>query len=94
MTAGGTVAMKYLVQGCESAERLAILISFTDISSDDIKQALSDHYVMGLKASTAAEVNKVLRQNFNRAVQTLENATARHERLKELDLQHLPKSAN
>ena len=84
--------MKYLVQGCESAERLEILISFTDISSEDIKQALSDHYVMGLKASTAAEVNKVPRQNFNRAVHVLEEATARYERLKELDLQHLPKN--
>ena len=85
--------MKYLIQGGESAERVEILLSFTDISSDDIKQALRDHYVIGLTTSAAAQVNNVPRQNFNRAVHVLESATARHERLKELDLQHL-KSAS
>ena len=46
--------MKYLVKGMESKQKLAILISFTNITSDRKVEALNLHFVKGLGVSSAA----------------------------------------
>lgn len=36
--------MDYLIQGGESSEKINLLLSLTKISSDNIKQSLTDYY--------------------------------------------------
>lgn len=84
--------MKYLLQGGEPEQRLDILLSFTDIRSKSVIQALRDHLQKdwrGLNEASAAALNGVELSNFSRALKALNEKTAAHEKLKELDWQHL-----
>lgn len=89
--------MKYLLQGLECPDRLALLIEGTDIRSDHIISALEDHYVRGYGAAAAAAMNGVDHGNLSNAQKSLEAEARRIERIKELDWQrhgyqsHCPK---
>ncbi len=78
---------KALVQGMEPAEKIDILISFTDITSEDNKIALHRHYVHGWPLTTAAESRGLDESNFRKTAKTLENAAVRLERYKEIEWQ-------
>ena len=60
-----------LLQGQESAERIALLLSLTSISSTAIRAALYDHYVKGHPSQTVCFTYDITRQNFNRAMRKL-----------------------
>ncbi len=78
---------KALIQGLEPAEKIDILISFTDITSEDNKIALHRHYVHGRPLTTAAESRGLDESNFRKTAKTLENAAVRLERYKEIEWQ-------
>lgn len=81
--------MRYLLAGKESHERVTLLLTFTKISSANLKQALLDHLVDGKDPNPAAILNDVDRSNFERGLAKLEKVTKAVERIKELDLHHL-----
>ena len=83
--------MRYLIQGGEDAERLELIISLTKITSENVQQALIDHFKKGsgLSAETAAAVNGVKLSNFMRSINRLEEVAATIERIKEIDWRHL-----
>lgn len=85
--------MKYLIQGGESRQRLALLVSLTKITSNNIQDALTDHLCTGLSDTAAAAMNGVQLSNFNRALATLNQVAETVEQIKSLDWQHL-KSVN
>tara|TARA_R110002020_G_scaffold129752_1_gene290290 strand:- start:557 stop:820 length:264 start_codon:yes stop_codon:yes gene_type:complete len=77
--------MQYLFSGQVSIKRLALLISLTKINSDDIIEALADHFVKGLSESAAASVNGVQQPNLKRAIKKLNDVAEAVEKIKELD---------
>jgi hypothetical protein len=77
--------MKYLIQGGESSKRIALLLSLTRIDSKAIREALEDHYVLGVQDIVAVARHSVDRGNFTRAQKRLENVAATVEQIKELD---------
>lgn len=79
--------MKVVTQGSQSAARLALLLRFTKIDSEDMIDALNDYLVKGLASSTAADINGVDRANLNRAVNTINDAAIVVEEIKNLDYQ-------
>lgn len=79
--------VKALIQGMEPAEKIDILISFTDITSEDNKIALHRHYVNGWPLTTAAQSRGLDESNFRKTAKTLENAAVRLERYKEIEWQ-------
>jgi hypothetical protein len=83
--------MRYLIQGGEDADRLDLIISLTKITSENVQQALIDHFKKGsgLAAETAAALNGVQLSNFTRAATRLEEVAASVERIKEIDWRHL-----
>lgn len=77
--------MRYLTQGSQCEERLALLLRLTKISSEDVIDALSDYLVRGLAESTAASINGVKLSNFKRALDTLNETAEAVEKIKEID---------
>lgn len=63
--------MKTLVQGCENAEQVEILLKLTGISSDNIKNALRAYLVEGFPASRCYARYGVTQQHFSRALVTI-----------------------
>lgn len=85
--------MRLLVQGGQDAESVELLLSLTSISSEDVKDALTDHLVRGLADSTSCALHDVKQSNFNRALKRLEETAAIVEQLIEKRVRHL-KSVN
>lgn len=79
--------MKYVTQGSQSAARLALLLRFTKIESEDMIDALNDYLVKGLASSTAADINGVDRANLNRAIKTINDMAEIVEAIKDHDYQ-------
>ncbi len=77
--------MDYLIQGGESSERINLLLSLTKISSDNIKQSLTDYYCQGVNDDLASLVNDVKKPNFVRAKKQLNKIAGIVEEIKELD---------
>jgi len=77
--------MNYLVAGGESKERVALLLSLTKISSQQIKDSITDHLCKGMPEVMAASVNGVLQPNFNRAMVKINQVAATVEAIKEID---------
>lgn len=71
---------------------MELLLQLTSITSEPVKDALSDHLVRGLADATAASLNGITQANFNRALKTLEAVAAKVERIKEIDWKHLQSS--
>jgi len=81
--------MRYLIQGSQTTERLELLLSLTRISSESVRDALSDYLVRGLSDSLAASANGVLLPNFTKALKSLDQVAATVEKIKEIDWRHL-----
>ena len=81
--------MKTLQQGMEQVERVNILISLTNIESEDIKQALIDHLSRGHSASVSSSLNSVQPSNFSMALSILEEVAKKIELIKEIDYRHI-----
>lgn len=77
--------MRYLMQGMETGERLNLLLSLTNIRSENVIDALHDHLVKGLADSTAAAINGCTQSNFKRALDAVEAVAATVEQIKQLD---------
>jgi hypothetical protein len=77
--------MNYLAKGLVSTERFNLLMQLTKVTSEPVKQALSDHLVKGMNKIDAAVYNEILQQNFNRAFQRLNDIAGIVENIKELD---------
>ncbi|MBV2127966.1 adhesin biosynthesis transcription regulatory family protein [Arsukibacterium indicum] len=77
--------MKYLLQGGESRQRLALLFSLTKITSNNVQDALTDHLCTGLSDTVAAAMNGVQLSNFTRALKTLNEVAGIVEKIKEHD---------
>ena len=77
--------MKYLLSGMESQERIYLLLKFTSIRSQELKQALNAHLVDGLPAIRSAARFGITNGNFTRALNRLESAAKTVEQIKELD---------
>ena len=84
--------MNHLIQGGESAERVALLLKLTKIESEPIREALLDYYVKGVSSGNAAEIHGVKHGNVSRGMEALEERAAIVEAIKEIDWQkHLEK---
>jgi hypothetical protein len=77
--------MKCLIQGCEPAERLKLLLQLTNIESPDIVAALHDHFVAGHQDAVAAIRNSIKKSNLSRAIARLEQVAFIVEQIKEID---------
>ncbi|MDX1538863.1 PapB/FocB family fimbrial expression transcriptional regulator [Arsukibacterium sp.] len=77
--------MKYISQGSQCQQRFELLLSRTDIRSDNIKSALKDHLVTGLSDSVASAINGVSQSNFNRAFNAMNDVAETVEKIKEID---------
>ncbi len=77
--------MIVLHKGQLSKERLELLFQLTKINSDDVRAALFDHYVRGMKQSDAALLNGVPKQNVERGAKRLNDVAAIVEQIKEHD---------
>lgn len=91
--------MKYVTQGGVSAVKLALLLRFTKIESEDMIYALHDYLVKGLASSTAADINGVDRANLTRAINTINDMAEIVEAIKDHDYQgtylsHLKDNSN
>lgn len=60
--------MKTLIQGCETAEQLEILLQMTNITSENKKNALRAYLVDGLPAKRAYARFHVTQQHFSQAL--------------------------
>ena len=77
--------MKYLVPGHESKQRVELLLKFTNIRSENIKQSLIDHLVNGLPSQMAYAKHEVEQPHFSRALSRLEKVAELIEEAKELE---------
>jgi len=77
--------MRYLIKGCESVERVKLLISLTSISSEPISEAILDHLCKGHDEAAAVMLNGTTQSNFNRAMSRLNEVAGIVEKIKELD---------
>ena len=81
--------MKYLLPGHERADRFALLLKLTKLSSEPTVAALTDHLVKGIDEATACAVNGVASSNFNRALKRMNEIAGTVERIKEIDWEKL-----
>tara|TARA_B100001059_G_scaffold1670_1_gene1427 strand:+ start:4788 stop:5033 length:246 start_codon:yes stop_codon:yes gene_type:complete len=79
--------MRYIIKGSEPRERVEMLLKFTKIKSENMKAAIVDHYVNGLKEAHAALLNNVKQQNLNKALKRLNEMAGVVEEIKEYDWQ-------
>ncbi len=84
--------MKYLFAGNQTTERLNLLISRTDITSEDIITGLHYHLVEGQSLSVAAAFAGVPKGNLSRAVnESLKPVAEFVENIKEIDFINPPR---
>ena len=80
---------KYLLAGMESAERVALIISLTKMSSETMIKAINDHLVRGYNEKMACMANSVIQQNFNKTLASLNEIVGIIEKIKTIDYNHL-----
>lgn len=71
----------------QSQTRLNKLFLLCKISSENLKDAISDHLVKGLDEKNAALLNDVKKENLSRALKRLNEIAAIVEDIKEYDYQ-------
>jgi len=81
--------MKYLLPGNESAKRVELLLSLTKMDSQPLITAINQHLVNGKPEKSAAILNGIPQQNFNRAMTKLNKIAEIVEQIKELDWEHI-----
>lgn len=57
-----------LVCGMESKEKIDLLLSITKIESENLINALHDHFCLGKSSATAAALNGLTRTNMRPAI--------------------------
>ena len=77
--------MKALTLGCESEEKIDLIISFTGIRSEPMIKSLKQHLVDGVPEKYASKFNGVLQQNFDRDLEKLNKEARKVNRINELD---------
>lgn len=77
--------MKYLLPGHEPQERLEVILTFTDITSENMIAALEDHLVKGHPLSYAATMNDIPKGNLSRNLKVLNDVARRIEKVKDID---------
>ena len=81
--------MNYLIAGNESKQRVELLLSLTKITSDQVKDSITDHLCAGYSQRDAVILNGVTQSNFTRAMRTLNDVACIVEKIKALDWQHI-----
>ena len=76
--------MRYLSQGMESKEKVELLISLTEISSESIIMAIEDHFIRNFKISHAASINGCQQSNLTVAINILNKVAKIVEKINEL----------
>lgn len=76
---------RYLIQGHESSERLAILFDLAGRFGDNTKDALLDHLNKGHTEELSASMNGLTKPNFSRALKRINEVAGLVEQVKELD---------
>ena len=74
--------MKYLIAGGETKEGINLLLVFTKIESEQLIDAIYDHFCKNYSAKDAADLNDVPRQNVARAIKTLNKIAGQVEDVK------------
>ena len=77
--------MNYLLPGGESPKRMQLLLSLSQITSEQKIAALNEHYVNGLPIGRAAARFGTDKGNLSLAQATLEKIATTVEQIKELD---------
>lgn len=86
--------MQTLLRGGESEKRIKLLLSLTNIRSDDMIRMIYKIYVDGWSDESAANMFDVPQPNINRAVKRLNEVASIVEEIKELDWSRFRKSVN
>jgi hypothetical protein len=81
----GTSVVKRLLCGCESRERVELMMGETGIRSERVKSAIIDHLVKGYPVAQAAIVNGETDSNVRRGLDVLERMADMVEKVKEID---------
>jgi hypothetical protein len=81
--------VQYLFKGQQTKERLDILLSLTKINSENMQEALYDHFVRGMDESAAALINEIKKPNLTKSINRLNDVASKVEKVKELDWRHL-----
>ena len=84
--------MKTLLRGKESKERLTLIISLTNIRSEEIIAMMYKIFVDGWSDEDAANMFNVPQPSINRAVKRLNEVSETIEEIKELDWSRFRKS--
>ncbi len=63
--------MKALTPGCESEEKIDLIISLTGMKSKPMIKSLKKHLVDGVAEKYACTFNGTIQQNFNRDLKKL-----------------------
>lgn len=79
-----------LLAGKESEDRIRLLLQLTDISSEDVQDALVMHMKIGASASVACVSYGVAPPNFSRALKRLNEVAGIVESIKEIDWKLFP----
>tara|TARA_R110000764_G_scaffold30729_4_gene71037 strand:- start:13 stop:303 length:291 start_codon:yes stop_codon:yes gene_type:complete len=75
--------LNVLIQGCESAERMEIIMSLVSFRSKQIIKYLNLHYVEGMSDDIVTMI--IDAGNWARAVKKLNEVAHKIERIKEID---------
>ena len=78
--------MNYLVKGMESEQKMSILISFTNITSDRKVEALNLHFVKGMDISSAAAMADLPASNLSVLITRMNEVAEKCERYFEYKL--------
>ena len=76
--------MKYLSQGLECKRKVDLLLGLTNITSDGIVAALTDHLVRNFKQSHAASINGIKSSHLSDALKVLNGVAEKVEKINEL----------
>lgn len=80
-----------LLQGMESKERVAALLSLTSIKSEPVTAAIYSHLTDGFSDTDSAALHDVKKSSFSRALSALNDVADKVEKIKEIDFAHLNK---
>ena len=73
-----------LIIGHESSELITLLISLTNIKSENQIDALTDHFCKGYPKTLAAQLNDVLPTNFSKSIKSINRVAGIVDKINEL----------
>jgi hypothetical protein len=81
--------MNYLITGSEPLRKIELLISLTKIDSDNIKSAIEDVFVRGIRIGDSATINSVQQSDLSKYVKRIYKIAETVEQIKEIDWEKL-----